>query len=631
MNLRISEARPEEAALVYEIMREAFAEYTGTLEPPSGANSETLTDVETAMTKGGAILARLEGEETAVGSARYELRPGYLYAGRVSVRPTYRGKGVGSAMMRYLEEIARRHNLFQIQVNVRMSLPSNVALYRALGFEIVRIEPHSKGPQTVATLVKDLSEKLFEQIHSSHYQDRIDAVMASSLITRAGNYSIITAALSDPHFEVRISAVEALGKLQTSQAFEMLKPMLEDRNWLVREATVEALGEFGRAAIDLLILALSDEEITVQELAAKNLGKLGDEIVDKIIPGFKKHDSYTQIGMLLALKDIKDLRVRELTLPLVRDGSLDFELRSTAIYVLGQFEDEQVVQLLISLVKNLDYPPEIREWAVEALTRIGKDQVVEPIRSVLKDKEDRVRANAIRSLSKIKVENAEKLLLSALADPNLLVRRSAIMSLGELKSIPAVQPLLELLNKEEDIFTLERIVTALGQINTAEVVSSLSQLLVKTKDLILYKAILEVLGKIGGEQVIDLLIQQLLSRGYGSGGHDIIEILKNYSNKVLNILEKLTTSPNENWRRTSILALGYLGNPQAIKSLTMALTDDDSEIRSSAILALGQLGDIRAIPILKNLPGQNDLRFKSQIESSILTICRIQFYNYYAS
>lgn len=156
MTLRIVLAKPEEAPLVYRIMQEAFAEYVSTLEPPSSANRETLADVEQAMTKGGAILA-WEGE-VLVGSARFEQRLDYLYAGRVSVLPAHRGKGIASAMMKYLEEVARSKELMKIQVGVRMSLPDNVALYQGLSFEIVSTEAHPKSTngEMTATLVKEL-------------------------------------------------------------------------------------------------------------------------------------------------------------------------------------------------------------------------------------------------------------------------------------------------------------------------------------------------------------------------------------------------------------------------------------------------------------------------------------------
>jgi ribosomal protein S18 acetylase RimI-like enzyme len=154
MTLRIELATPEQAHLVHQAMRDAYAEYDGTLIPPSGALRETIADVQQAMTKGGALLAWDDGE--VVGSARFETYPDYLYIGRVGVTPAYRGKGVGSALMRRIEEIARERGFRQIQLIVRMSLPENLDFYRHLGYEVTKTEPHPTGEAMVAYMGKQL-------------------------------------------------------------------------------------------------------------------------------------------------------------------------------------------------------------------------------------------------------------------------------------------------------------------------------------------------------------------------------------------------------------------------------------------------------------------------------------------
>jgi len=152
--LRIEFASADDAHLVHRIMRDAYAEYDGVLTPPSGAVSETVEDVRAAMAKGGAVLA-WDGAE-AVGSARYEWHPDYLYVGRVAVIPAYRGQGIGSALMRRIEELARDQGCGEIRLGVRMALPGNLAFYQSLGYEVVKIEPHPKGGDDVAWMGKRL-------------------------------------------------------------------------------------------------------------------------------------------------------------------------------------------------------------------------------------------------------------------------------------------------------------------------------------------------------------------------------------------------------------------------------------------------------------------------------------------
>jgi ribosomal protein S18 acetylase RimI-like enzyme len=145
----------DEAPLVRSIMRQAFAEYDGSLAVSSGANAESLAEVETAMREGGAVLAF--DDEQGIGSARFSFEPDALYVGRVAVLPTHRRRGVASAMMRFLEDVARHQQRHAIYIAVRESLPSNVQLYQSLGYEVVSIDPHPRGADRVWTMRRQLA------------------------------------------------------------------------------------------------------------------------------------------------------------------------------------------------------------------------------------------------------------------------------------------------------------------------------------------------------------------------------------------------------------------------------------------------------------------------------------------
>jgi ribosomal protein S18 acetylase RimI-like enzyme len=154
--VKITSAKLKDAPLVYEIMQAAFAEYLGTLNPPSGAHVETVENVIEVMRQGGAVLA-WDGDQ-AVGSVRYLLREdGGCYIGRVSVLPSHRGRGIASDMMRAIEAIAREHDCAHLEIGVRLVLESNINLYRRLGYDVASIYLHPKGNgQQVATMVKPL-------------------------------------------------------------------------------------------------------------------------------------------------------------------------------------------------------------------------------------------------------------------------------------------------------------------------------------------------------------------------------------------------------------------------------------------------------------------------------------------
>jgi ribosomal protein S18 acetylase RimI-like enzyme len=154
MALQITSASVEDAPLVFDIMQQAFAEYLGVLDPPSGVHAETVDDVIHALSEGGAVLAWIG--DKPVGTARYAFHQESCYVGRVSVLPAYRGQGIASAMMERIEAIARAHGSAYLEIGVRMVLESNIHLYERLGYAVTEVFEHPKGGGMVATMVKRL-------------------------------------------------------------------------------------------------------------------------------------------------------------------------------------------------------------------------------------------------------------------------------------------------------------------------------------------------------------------------------------------------------------------------------------------------------------------------------------------
>lgn len=153
--ITITQATPQQASLVYDIMLEAFEEYRGKLNPPSGVFSETIETVLRMMSEGGALLAWESG--VAIGSMRYIFKPDHMYVGRVSVLPAYRGRGIASAMMREVEPIACGHGYTNIRLGARLVLQSNIAFYERLGYRVIDTRMHDKGGSMVVEMLKELT------------------------------------------------------------------------------------------------------------------------------------------------------------------------------------------------------------------------------------------------------------------------------------------------------------------------------------------------------------------------------------------------------------------------------------------------------------------------------------------
>jgi GNAT superfamily N-acetyltransferase len=118
----------------------AFEEYEGVLDPPSGAHHESIDTVGRRLSRGAAVLASVA--EKPVGFAFYELDAGLLYFGRLSVLPQWRNRGVGGALLGYVERRARETGAAGVRLGVRLQLPHLVARYERLGYRTTKHMTH---------------------------------------------------------------------------------------------------------------------------------------------------------------------------------------------------------------------------------------------------------------------------------------------------------------------------------------------------------------------------------------------------------------------------------------------------------------------------------------------------------
>jgi len=159
--ITVTDATVEQAPLVHRIMLDAFAEYLGILDPPSGAHAETVEDVIAAMDQGGAVIAWENGD--AIGSGRWRMDEGSVYIGRISVLPAYRGRGAAHAMLMHMERIARERGFSRTRLGVRVLLPQNIELYQKVGYVITEKITHPKGNAEVVFMEKKLTAENTEK------------------------------------------------------------------------------------------------------------------------------------------------------------------------------------------------------------------------------------------------------------------------------------------------------------------------------------------------------------------------------------------------------------------------------------------------------------------------------------
>jgi ribosomal protein S18 acetylase RimI-like enzyme len=155
--IEIRSATEDDAGTLLDLAMQAFAEFRDTIVPPPGVLAESVDIVRRAIREHGGILATDNG--IRVGSARFELHPGYLYIGRLAVPPQWRGRGIGREMMSFLESHAMTLGLCEARVEVRMALPGNVAMFEAFGYVPLSYQPHPRVPEAMTVIMaKRLAE-----------------------------------------------------------------------------------------------------------------------------------------------------------------------------------------------------------------------------------------------------------------------------------------------------------------------------------------------------------------------------------------------------------------------------------------------------------------------------------------
>ncbi|MBN8964025.1 MAG: GNAT family N-acetyltransferase [Rhizobiales bacterium] len=117
-----------------ELLALVHAAFEG-LQPPSSVLRETLADLAERLRVETALIAQV-GDEI-VGSVFCASKGDALYLTRMAVAPIWRGRGVGSALLRAAADEARRIGGARLTLRVRQNLPGNRSYFERRGFVVI--------------------------------------------------------------------------------------------------------------------------------------------------------------------------------------------------------------------------------------------------------------------------------------------------------------------------------------------------------------------------------------------------------------------------------------------------------------------------------------------------------------
>jgi HEAT repeat protein len=199
------------------------------------------------------------------------------------------------------------------------------------------------------------TEPLMELLQDPDITIQEEAITALGRIQDKKAVQPLIQTLNNPHIGIRWKAAEALGKIGDPKATEPLIQTLHDPDKTIQEEAITALGRIQDVrAIQPLIQNLTNLHMGIRFRAAEALGKIGDpKATEALIQTLHDPDKTVEEEALTALGRIA-------VDPLIEDlKSEDQNLRDSAIIALNQLRDLKIFDPKISNSQDNGYDDEL--------------------------------------------------------------------------------------------------------------------------------------------------------------------------------------------------------------------------------------------------------------------------------
>jgi len=275
-----------------------------------------------------------------------------------------------------------------------------------------------------------------------------------------------------------------------------------------------------------------------------------------------------------AMEAAGELRVKETVdcLRFVLKKSPDDKLRKSAAYSLGRMSDRNSMGELLTALK--DTSAHVRMRAAEALGEMGDGRALEPLLNAASDVSRHVRCAALASIGRLGIKSAMPSLVKAASDKSMEVRISAVKAVGALGE-PGAYPVLIRCIRERQPALTRAAAEAMGYIPDVRCLDVLCSLLESTDQECVWRAAYSI---------------YLLTK---SG------LIPIEGGRAATLIQKAMRSKDGHVLRACALALGVIGNQNAVGPLIALLRDPRDYVRSAAAVALGRIGDRRALRPLR--------------------------------
>jgi len=324
-------------------------------------------------------------------------------------------------------------------------------------------------------------------------------------------------ALGSKNDDTVVNAVSVLGKIGGSEVINALGSLLDHSSAFVRIEVVMGLGTYANnATTTFLISALNDNFVTVQNLAADYLVKIGSGAVGLLLAALDGGDAKLTSKAILTLGRIGDARAVEPLIDILSNRSS--AERKTAAVALGMLGDPLAIPSLIDALRSEN--ADLSSSAAEALIKTGTPSVA-PLIDLLGNDDPSVRVKSILVLLNLKTK-ATQPLIDALQRKEKIIRKTAEHILVWI-ALPAVEPLIGVL-AEKDPELREVAKKVLLKIGSPAVKGLAVALENRPDDLRI--EIIGLLGEIGDYAAVSTLLAMLRDRRISSEAAKALDIAK---------------------------------------------------------------------------------------------------------
>jgi len=287
---------------------------------------------------------------------------------------------------------------------------------------------------------------------------------------------------------------------------------------------------------------------------------------------------------------------------------VDDATREEAAKALAEKGDPKTLEPLLTALED-DY------WSVRshvgwALAKIGGDQSINGLITLFNDNMMEVQAEAVQAMASMGKGVVPKL-LPCLKDKRWRVREQAAKTLGELRDSEAVKGLI-VVCRDRDGAVKSAAAEALGKIGDPQAIPTLIKLFKDTSKIVRETAgtALMYIGAPSVEALLETLKDpHFVVRCHGvralGGMTTDYQMGKVWvrESRVVEALINMVKDPDRAVREDATIALGNIGDAQAVDALIEAMKD--GTVKRHAIASLGMIGDPKAFPpVLAALKGK---------------------------